>query len=109
MSSVHKNLNLHSEKNLKDISNRKIAIIVAEWNSEITEALYQGAYDALIQYQVKPENIIRYDVPGSFELSFGSQLAAQRADIDAVIALGCVIQGETRHFDFICIDRKSVV
>ena len=102
MSSVHKNLNLHSEKNLKDISNRKIAIIVAEWNSEITEALYQGAYDALIQYQVKPENIIRYDVPGSFELSFGSQLAAQRADIDAVIALGCVIQGETRHFDFIC-------
>jgi 6,7-dimethyl-8-ribityllumazine synthase len=102
MSSSHKNLNLHSEKNLADVSQRKFAIVVAEWNSEITEALYEGAYHALLKHKAKPENIIRYDVPGSFELSLGSQLAAQRTDIDAVIALGCVIQGETRHFDFIC-------
>ena len=106
MSSAHKNLNIHSDKNLSESlsnqTNKKYAIVVAEWNSEITEALYQGAYQALLAHQVKVENIIRYDVPGSFELSLGSQFAAQRADIDAVIALGCVIQGETRHFDFIC-------
>lgn len=106
MSSAHKNLNIHSDKNLSESlsnqTNKKYAIVVAEWNSEITEALYQGAYNALLAHHVKAENIIRYDVPGSFELSLGSQFAAQRADIDAVIALGCVIQGETRHFDFIC-------
>lgn len=102
MSSAHKNLNIHSDKNMVSLENKKIAIVVAEWNTEITEALYKGAYQALIEHQIKPENVIRYDVPGSFELSFGSQLAAQKSDIEAVIALGCVIQGETRHFDFIC-------
>ena len=102
MSSAHKNLSIHSDKNLFDVSSKKFAIVVAEWNSEITEALYTGAYNSLLSYQAKAENIIRYDVPGSFELSLGTQLAAQRTDIDAVIALGCVIQGETRHFDFIC-------
>jgi 6,7-dimethyl-8-ribityllumazine synthase len=102
MSSAHKNLNIHSDKNITSVADKKIAIVVAEWNTEITEALYEGAYQALIEHHAKPENIIRYDVPGSFELSFGSQIAAQQADIEAVIALGCVIQGETRHFDFIC-------
>jgi 6,7-dimethyl-8-ribityllumazine synthase len=80
----------------------KFGIVVAEWNSEITEALYRGAYTTLLKHGAKEENIIRKYVPGTFELTLGAQLIAQNTDVDAVIVLGCVIQGETRHFDFIC-------
>jgi len=101
MSSAHKNLSVFSTTGLPDVSQKKFAIIVAEWNSEITEALFEGAYQTLVDNGVQAENIIRANVPGSFELSFGSQVFAQKADIDAVIALGCVIQGETKHNDYI--------
>jgi 6,7-dimethyl-8-ribityllumazine synthase len=84
------------------IGQKKFAIVVAEWNAEITEALFQGAQKALIELGAKQKNIIRRNVPGSFELSLGGQIMAQRKDIAAVICLGCVIQGETPHFDFIC-------
>lgn len=102
MSSADKNLSEFIAKNLPDISNKLFAIVVSEWNEEITGALYEGAYNTLIAYGAKDENIFKAEVPGSFELSLGSQKFAQREDIDAVIALGCVIQGETKHFDFIC-------
>lgn len=102
MSSVHKNLSEHSDKLMQDISTKRFAIVVAEWNTEITEALYEGAYKKLLEYNAQEKNIVRYDVPGSFELTLGAQWAAQNPQIDAVICLGCVIQGETRHFDFIC-------
>ncbi len=101
MSSAHKNLSVFSVAGLPDVSRKKFAIIVAEWNSEITEALYAGAYQTLLDNGVKEENIVRANVPGSFELSFGSQVFAQKPDIDAVIAIGCVIQGETKHNDYI--------
>lgn len=102
MASSEKNLSDYSQKNIsKNISKMNFAIVVAEWNEEITEALYQGAYDTLIKFGAKAENISRNDVPGSFELSLGGQFMAQKMDIDAVICLGCIIQGETRHFDFI--------
>lgn len=101
MSSAHKNLSVFSTTGLPDVSQKKFAIIVAEWNSEITEALFEGAYQTLVDNGVQAENIVRANVPGSFELSFGSQVFAQKADIDAVIALGCVIQGETKHNDYI--------
>lgn len=101
MSSAHKNLSVFRTTGLPDVSRKKFAIIVAEWNSEITEALFEGAYQTLVANGVQAENIIRANVPGSFELSFGSQVFAQKADIDAVIALGCVIQGETKHNDYI--------
>jgi 6,7-dimethyl-8-ribityllumazine synthase len=68
----------------------------------VTESLFEGAFQTLLQYGVKKENIIRRNVPGSFELSLGAQLSAQEKDMDAVICLGCIIQGETRHFEFIC-------
>lgn len=102
MSSAHKNLSVFSIDNLPDVSSKRFAIVVAEWNSEVTEKLFEGAYQTLLDYGVAAQNIIRGNVPGSFELSFGSQIFAQKSDIDAVIALGCVIQGETKHFDFIC-------
>ncbi len=98
-----------SEKNLSDVgsvkgdaSGFKIGIVVSEWNTEVTEALYSGALQTLVAMGVKRENILRTDVPGSFELSLGGQWMAQKKSIDAVICLGCVIQGETRHFEFIC-------
>lgn len=84
------------------ISNLKFAIVVADWHEEITQSLYEGAREALLQLGANPKNIIRKNVPGSFELSLGAQLMAQRKEIAAVICLGCVIQGETPHFDFIC-------
>ncbi len=85
-----------------DLSAKKIAIVVAEWNDEITEALYEGAVQSLLSSGIKKANIIRKVVPGSFELSLGGLWMAEQKDIDAVICLGCVIQGETPHFDYIC-------
>src|SRR5512140_827716 len=80
----------------------QFAIVVSKWNDEITESLYQSAFETLLKQNCKKENIIRYDVPGSFELVAGAKFIAERHKADAVICLGCVIQGETRHFEFIC-------
>jgi 6,7-dimethyl-8-ribityllumazine synthase len=89
-------------KTKTDLSKKKIAIVVAEWNEEITEALYEGAVNNLRENGVDKKNIIRKNVPGSFELSLGSLWMAEQKNIDAVICLGCVIQGDTPHFNFIC-------
>jgi 6,7-dimethyl-8-ribityllumazine synthase len=97
-----KNLSSYSDTNLNQITDKKFALVVSEWNSEITEALYQGAYDTLLKNGALKDNLIRRTVPGSFELSLGAQWMAQLEEIDAVICLGCVIQGDTKHFDFIC-------
>ena len=102
MASNQKNLSEYSQKNIKDISASKFAIVVSEWNEDVTEALYQGAYETLVGNGAKKENIIRKNVPGSFELSLGAQWMAEIEDIDAIICIGCVVQGETKHFDFIC-------
>ncbi len=77
-------------------------IVVAEWNCEVTEALLEGAVRTLRQAGCPEANIHVKHVPGTFELSLGAQFFAEYTDVDAVIALGCVIQGDTRHFDFIC-------
>ncbi|MEL6559061.1 MAG: 6,7-dimethyl-8-ribityllumazine synthase [Bacteroidota bacterium] len=102
MASSLKNLSEYSQKQLIDISDKKFAIVVSEWNESVTEALYSGAIETLLTNGAKKENIFRKDVPGSFELTLGAQYVAAEDEIDAVICLGCVIQGETRHFDFIC-------
>jgi 6,7-dimethyl-8-ribityllumazine synthase len=91
-----------SGKSKINLSNRKFAILVAEWNEEITEALFEGAFHALVSLGVRRGNIIRKNVPGSFELPLGAQWMAEKKNIDAVICLGCVIQGDTPHFDYIC-------
>jgi 6,7-dimethyl-8-ribityllumazine synthase len=91
-----------SSKSSLSLRNKKVAIVVAEWNEEITEALYEGAYRALLELGIDKKNIIRKNVPGSFELSLGAQMMAQKKEIAAVICLGCVIKGETPHFDYIC-------
>jgi 6,7-dimethyl-8-ribityllumazine synthase len=102
VASSKKNLSTYSSANIVPLTEKKIAIVVSEWNPEITEALYSGALDTLLQRDLLRENIIKKLVPGSFELSLGAQWMASREDIDAVICLGCVIQGDTKHFDFIC-------
>jgi len=102
MATTLKNLSQYSSNNIPDIRNKKFAIVVSEWNEDVTESLYRGAIETLIKHGAQKENIYRKDVPGSFELSLGAQWVAEIEEIDAVICLGCVIQGETRHFDFIC-------
>ncbi len=84
------------------MSKKKFGIVVSEWNDQVTESLFTGAVETLLKHGVKKENIYRKNVPGSFELTLGAQWLAEIKEIDAVICLGCVIQGETRHFDFIC-------
>ena len=98
-----KNTNL-SSFNKEDVPNAKglsFGIVVSEWHSNITEGLYNGAYKALIESGVNPTDISRIDVPGSYELVFGVKIAAKQ-NPDAIICLGSIIQGETKHFDFVC-------
>ena len=100
---IKKNTNLsHFLK--EEVPNAKglsFGIVVSEWNGIITEGLYKGASDALYQCGADTNDILRYNVPGSYELIFGAKIAAKK-NPDAIICLGSVIQGETKHFDFVC-------
>ncbi len=102
MASNLKNLGDHSAKNMTSMKSKKVAIIVSEWNDQITDSLLAAANEVLIENGAKAKNIIIKHVPGSFELPLAAQFMASLKEVDAVICLGCVIQGETRHFDFIC-------
>jgi 6,7-dimethyl-8-ribityllumazine synthase len=102
MATSLKSLSQYSDKNLLDVSKKKFGIVVSEWNDQVTDSLFTGAVETLLKHGVKKDNIYRKNVPGSFELTLGAQWLAELKEIDAVICLGCVIQGETRHFDFIC-------
>ena len=102
MASQLKNLSDFSHTTIPSAANYRFGIVVAEWNAAITSALLQGAYQTLISNGAKEESIKIYPVPGSFELTSGAELLLKKGNVDAVICLGCVIQGETRHFDFIC-------
>lgn len=102
MSSSAKNLSEFDRHSIGDASNLTVGIVVSEWNSEVTEALFTGATETLINLGVKQDRLFRYNVPGSFELPLAAQWLIENNKPDAVICIGCVIQGETRHFDFIC-------
>ena len=97
-----KNLSEYNQDEIPSGEGIKISIVLAEWNLEITGALLDGAVRTLLKHGVREEDIRVEHVPGSFELPLGAQLIAESREPDAVICLGCVIQGETRHFDFIC-------
>ena len=85
-----------------DHSRSSFTIVVSKWNDVVTNALFEGAQKTLLAAGVPAENIIRYDVPGSYELPLGAQFALDsRDELSGVICLGCVVQGETRHFEFI--------
>ncbi|MEI6677214.1 MAG: 6,7-dimethyl-8-ribityllumazine synthase [Mariniphaga sp.] len=97
-----KNLSEYDLNTVPDGKEMKFGIVVSEWNYEVTGALACGAVETLKKHGVLDENIIVKHVPGSFELTIGGQFFAEYTDVEAIILLGCVIQGETRHFDFIC-------
>jgi 6,7-dimethyl-8-ribityllumazine synthase len=102
MATSLKNLSAYDPDSIPDCSDLKFGIVVSEWNDTITAPLAQGALDTLIKHGTRPENITLNTVPGSFELPLGAQYLLESFNPDAVILIGCVIQGETRHFDFIC-------
>ena len=102
MSSAQHNLSSFDPDNLPNLPNAVIGIVVAEWHSEIPNALLNGALEALELAKVKPENIHVIKVPGTYELPYGAVKTIDKHQPDAVVCLGCVIQGETRHFDFVC-------
>jgi 6,7-dimethyl-8-ribityllumazine synthase len=94
--------NLSQYNDVPDASGMKFGVVVAEWNSEITSALLEGALLTLRKHGVNEADIVVRQVPGSFELTAGAQMMAGYVSVDAVICIGCVIRGETPHFDYIC-------
>lgn len=97
-----KDLSQYETDKIPTAEKMRFGIVVAEWNMEVTSALAQGAVNTLKKHGATNENILVKYVPGSFELPLGAQYFAELENVDAVLLLGCVIQGETRHFDFIC-------
>ena len=102
MATENKNLSAYDKATIPSAKDFRFGIVVSEWNAEITEGLYEGAYEALLDCGALGDNIIRWNVPGSFELTYGSKKMITSQKVDAVIAIGSVIQGETKHFDFVC-------
>jgi 6,7-dimethyl-8-ribityllumazine synthase len=102
MATAAHNLSSYDLAKVPDGKDMRIGIVVSEWNDTITGALLAGTYNTLIKHGVQKENIIIDYVPGSFELIFGSRYLVEQKEVDAVIALGCVVQGDTPHFDYVC-------
>ena len=101
MATEYHNLSDYDVNSVPSAKGMKVGIVVSEWNTEITRALLEGASKTLIDNGVKKEDMLVKTVPGSFELIYGAQLMT-KLPLDAVIAIGCVIRGETPHFDYIC-------
>jgi len=98
-----KDLSAYNHESIPNAQNMSIAIVVADWNNQITTALLEGACSTLLAHGVAQQNILIKHVPGSFELTFGAKLLLEyEPEMDAVIAIGCVIRGETTHYDYIC-------
>jgi len=102
MATAYQNLSKYDFNSVPDGSDLSIGIVIAEWNRVITEKLLEGACNTLEKHGVKAENIFIKRVPGSFELTYGARRMAETGEVNAVIILGCVIKGETPHFDYIC-------
>ena len=96
------NLSDYDPDRVPSASEMRFGIVVSDWNSEITMALLKSAINTLKKHDTSDNNIIVKHVPGSFELPLGAQFIAEYDDVDAIICLGCVIQGETPHFNYIC-------
>jgi 6,7-dimethyl-8-ribityllumazine synthase len=103
MATENKNLSQYDKSTLPNVSQLSFGIVVSEWNETVTEGLYNGALATLLDNDVLLENIIRWNVPGSFELIYGcKKMMETYPNLAGIIAIGSVIQGETKHFDFVC-------
>ncbi|OUW77126.1 MAG: 6,7-dimethyl-8-ribityllumazine synthase [Flavobacteriaceae bacterium TMED212] len=100
MATFTNRLSHYDRSKVPDGKDYRIGLVVSKWNETITELLYKGAKDTLLNHNVAEKNIIRIDVPGSFELIYGAS-RAQQMSLDAIITIGCIIKGDTRHFEFI--------
>ena len=101
MATQNNNLSDYNKDSLPDVSNLRFGIVVSQWNDDITGGLFKGAYETLLDCGVSSDNILKLEVPGSFELIYGSKILYKK-NCDAIICLGSVIQGETKHFDYVC-------
>jgi 6,7-dimethyl-8-ribityllumazine synthase len=101
MATANKNLSNYDKTTIPNAKQFRFGIVVSEWNDHVTNGLYAGAEAALLDCGALPENIIRWNVPGSFELIYGAKRMLTQ-DVDVVITIGCVIKGETMHFEFVC-------
>jgi 6,7-dimethyl-8-ribityllumazine synthase len=102
MATANKNLSEYDKNSIPSAKDFRFGIVVSEWNDKITEGLFSGAEKALLDCEAVPNNIVRWNVPGSFELIYGAKRMIETQKVDVVIVIGCVIQGETKHFDFVC-------
>ena len=105
MATEGKNLSEYDKNKVPNAKEFRFGIVVSEWNENITEGLYNGAYQVLKENGVSDEQIVRWDVPGSFELIYGCKKMQETYSdnmLNAIIAIGSVIEGETKHFDFVC-------
>ena len=102
MATEGRNLSEYAKENIPNGADFKIGIVVSEWNDAITLNLLKGAKEALLENGVTEENILVRFVPGAFELPLGAQFMCEYTDVDGIVAIGVVIQGETKHFDFVC-------
>ena len=103
MATENNNLSVYDKATIPNAIDFRFGIVVSEWNHAITQGMFQGAFDALKDCGAINDNIVRWDVPGSFELIYGCKRMSQSYDmLDAIIAIGSVIQGETKHFDYVC-------
>lgn len=96
------NLSQYDPESVPNALKMRFGIVISDWNRDITWSLLEGTLNTLKKHGASDKNIIIKHVPGSFELTIGAQLIAEYDDVDAVICLGCVIQGETPHFTYIC-------
>ena len=101
MATQNNNLSDYNKDSLPDVSNLRFGIVVSQWNDDITDGLFKGAYETLLDCGVLSDNILKLEVPGSFELIYGAKILYKK-NCDAIICLGSVIQGETKHFDYVC-------
>ncbi|MFA5556229.1 MAG: 6,7-dimethyl-8-ribityllumazine synthase [Flavobacteriaceae bacterium] len=102
MATENKNLSHYDKQAIPNTKDLRFGIVVSEWNEQITNGLFKGAFEALVDNGVHENDIVHWKVPGSFELIYGCKKMVETQKVDAVIAIGAVIQGETKHFDFVC-------
>jgi 6,7-dimethyl-8-ribityllumazine synthase len=102
MATENKNLSNYDKNTIPNSKNFRFGIVVSDWNEEITNGLFEGAKHALTDCGVLEKNIVRQNVPGSFELIYGAKKLIETQKFDAIIVIGCVIKGETMHFEFVC-------
>ncbi len=102
MATAFHNLSEYDLNSVPSAEPMKFGIVVSEWNDKITGALLEGAVNTLKKHGAKEGNILVKTVPGSFELTYGANQMLEYCDLDAIIVIGCVVRGDTPHFDYVC-------